>query len=93
MAPAEGLEPPTYWFEARYSIQLSYAGAMMGNGVPGRSRTCDLLDRNQTLYPLSYGDSQKPKNVATRFEQVQGVSISKIIPDEISRGFLADFCR
>ena len=26
VAPAEGLEPPTYWFEARYSIQLSYAG-------------------------------------------------------------------
>lgn len=28
MAPAEGLEPPTYWFEARYSIQLSYAGVL-----------------------------------------------------------------
>ena len=22
---AEGLEPPTFWFEARHSIQLSYA--------------------------------------------------------------------
>lgn len=25
-------------------------------GVPGRIRTCGLLVRNQTLYPLSYGD-------------------------------------
>ena len=24
-------------------------------GAPGRNRTCGLLDRNQTLYPLSYG--------------------------------------
>ena len=24
-------------------------------GAPNRNRTCDLLDRNQTLYPLSYG--------------------------------------
>ncbi len=24
MARPEGLEPPTPWFEARYSIQLSY---------------------------------------------------------------------
>lgn len=26
--------------------------------VPGRNRTCGLLDRNQTLYPLSYGDGR-----------------------------------
>jgi hypothetical protein len=26
MVPAAGLEPTTPWFEARYSIQLSYAG-------------------------------------------------------------------
>ena len=25
--------------------------------VLGRNRTCDLLDRNQTLYPLSYKDN------------------------------------
>lgn len=25
-------------------------------GVLGRNRTCGLLDRNQTLYPLSYED-------------------------------------
>jgi hypothetical protein len=25
-------------------------------GVPGRIRTCNLLVRNQMLYPLSYGD-------------------------------------
>lgn len=26
MVPKEGLEPPTLWFEARYSIQLSHLG-------------------------------------------------------------------
>ena len=29
MARAEGFEPPTAWFVARYSIQLSYARAKM----------------------------------------------------------------
>ena len=29
MARPEGLEPPTTWFEARYSIQLSY-GRIIG---------------------------------------------------------------
>ena len=28
-------------------------------GVPGRIRTCGLLVRNQTLYPLSYGDLRR----------------------------------
>lgn len=31
-------------------------GARDFPGVPGRIRTCGLLVRNQTLYPLSYGD-------------------------------------
>lgn len=28
---------------------------MVGLGAPGRTRTCNLLIRSQTLYPLSYG--------------------------------------
>ncbi len=31
MARAEGFEPPTAWFVARYSIQLSYARAKTVN--------------------------------------------------------------
>lgn len=27
----------------------------MGNGAPGRDRTCDRRIRNPLLYPLSYG--------------------------------------
>jgi hypothetical protein len=31
---------------------------MVSDGAPGRIRTCGLLLRRQTLYPLSYGGAQ-----------------------------------
>ena len=52
-----GFEPPTAWFVARYSIQLSYIRTnktfrfFILNGADGRIRTSDRLVRSQVLYP------------------------------------------
>ena len=61
MARLAGVEPATNWFEASYSIQLSYSrvnnfkdlplGIYIKVGAAGRSRTCDHLVRSQVLYP------------------------------------------
>ena len=47
MARPEGFEPPTAWFVARYSIQLSYSRAK----TRCFDRTLDRLVRSQVLYP------------------------------------------
>ncbi len=55
MARSGGFEPPTAWFVARYSIQLSYERAtihfLLKYGAFGRIRTSDRLVRSQVLYP------------------------------------------
>ena len=54
MARSGGFEPPTAWFVARYSIQLSYERALRDSsmyGALGRIRTSDRLVRSQVLYP------------------------------------------
>ena len=37
---------------------------MVGFGAPGRTRTCSLLIRSQTLYPLSYGRLMLDNSIA-----------------------------
>jgi hypothetical protein len=53
MARLGGFEPPTAWFVARYSIQLSYSRLKLicDVGAAGRIRTSDRLVRSQVLYP------------------------------------------
>jgi hypothetical protein len=55
MVRVGGFEPPTAWFVARYSIQLSYTREIWilynMNGARGRIRTSDRLVRSQVLYP------------------------------------------
>jgi hypothetical protein len=36
----------------------------VGFGAPGRTRTCSLLIRSQTLYPLSYGRLRLDNSIA-----------------------------
>jgi hypothetical protein len=52
MARPEGFEPPTTWFEARYSIQLSYGRAAMA---------ADILLQPAGLWSPGFGKSQLPK--------------------------------
>ena len=44
-----GFEPATPWSQTRCSTKLSY----FPNNAPSRSRTCNLLIRSQTLYPIA----------------------------------------
>ena len=45
MAGVEGFEPPTYWFEARYSIQLSYTPTLLIVDSRKRTRPASLIPR------------------------------------------------
>ena len=46
MARPEGLEPPTFWFVARHSIQLSY------------ERVCSVLFNSETYINTARGKKQ-----------------------------------
>ncbi len=77
MAGVEGLEPPTYWFEARRSIQLSYTPAGLivdlpaGRGNARASRASERVSdrpRSCRRYPgaIYYGSFAAHVGVATR---------------------------
>lgn len=48
----------------------------LGKTVPGRIRTCNLLVRNQMLYPLSYGDTTIVKHLLFYNKNLQGPTSS-----------------
>ena len=48
MVGKTGFEPATLWSQTRCATKLRY----FPNGVPGETRTPNLLIRSQTLYPI-----------------------------------------
>ena len=51
MARSGGFEPPTAWFVARYSIQLSYERVVVGANIRDNPRLAQaLFDQNSSAY-------------------------------------------
>ena len=77
MARVEGFEPPTAWFVARYSIQLSYTRAklVVGSDGEGGIRTLDRVAPIQHFQCCAFDHSATSpgalaarQNVAGRFQ-------------------------
>ena len=51
MVGKTGFEPATLWSQTRCATKLRYFPSKI-NGVPGETRTPNLLIRSQTLYPI-----------------------------------------
>ena len=66
MARPRRFELLTPWFEAKYSIQLSYGRKKIIIGAPEKIRTPDPLVRSQVLYPTELRARARYYNLISR---------------------------
>ena len=76
MARSGGFEPPTAWFVARYSIQLSYERTIVTLKIMAVREGFEPSIRLQTVYSLSRG----APSAARPPHQNSGVYVTDITP-------------
>jgi hypothetical protein len=82
MARPEGFEPPTPWFVARYSIQLSYGRVLLIGGERGIRTLDGLLAHTplagERLRPLGHLSNQWGRSIT-------GIRLPSTIKQQVSR--------
>ena len=66
MARPEGVEPPTAWFVARYSIQLSYGRLTKMSSIHQYIRESTPLLQKIAIYIATFCNKQKYQSISKR---------------------------